>query len=191
MRTTDPRPLLDRATAQVAELIARVPAERMADPTPCTEFDVRALLGHLVAGVRAAAALGETGERTGLVPPADVPDDGWAKAYEEGRERLLAAWADDAKLEAPISVPWGEMPGRAYLFSGCVLESATHAWDLSIALGGPVALDEELAERALEWAHRFLPAERRGEGVPFEPVRPAPEGADAYGRLAAWLGRTV
>ncbi|WP_372408556.1 TIGR03086 family metal-binding protein [Streptomyces luteireticuli] len=189
--TTDPRPLLTRASGQLARLIAAVPAERLNGPTPCEEFDVRALLGHLVGGADAASAIGETGTRGVLTPASDIPDNGWTAAYDAARARLTAAWADDTKLDMPLTMPWGAMPGRAYLFSGCVLEMAAHAWDLSQALGSPFPLDQELAECALEWAHRALPAERRGEGVPFAPVRPAPEGADAYVRLAAWLGRAV
>ncbi|GHF12826.1 TIGR03086 family metal-binding protein [Streptomyces morookaense] len=189
--TTDPRPLLARATAQLAELVATVPAERLGDPTPCEEFDIRGLLAHLVGGLEAGALLGETGEPRRLAPVTDVPDDGWAAAYEAGRARLAAAWADDAKLDMAVAVPWGEMPGRAYLASGCVLETVAHTWDLSQALGHPLPLDQELGEYALEWARQKLTADRRGEGVPFGPVRPAPEDADAYGRLAAWLGRTV
>lgn len=189
--TTDPRPLLDRASGQLARLIAAVPAGRLDGPTPCEDFDVRALLGHLIGGADGASAIGETGRVDVLTPVLDVPDDGWSAAYATARDRLAAAWADDAKLDMPLTVPWGTMPGRAYLFSGCVLEMTAHAWDLSRALGSPLPLDPELAECALEWAHRALPAERRGEGTPFDPVRPAPEDADAYDRLAAWLGRAV
>ncbi|MFI1968941.1 TIGR03086 family protein [Streptomyces cinnamoneus] len=188
---SDPRPLYARAADQVAALVAAVPAGGLDAPTPCEGFDVRALLAHLVSGVRAGAALGETGRDTDLAPVTGVPDDGWAKAYDEARARLVAAWADDAKLDVPVVVPWGTMPGRAFLASGGVLETVAHTWDLSRALGDPLPLDQDLAEYALEWAHRALPAERRGEGVPFEPVRQAPEGADAYTRLAAWLGREV
>lgn len=190
--TTDPRPLFARATGQLAGLVAAVPVERLGDPTPCEEFDIRALLAHLVGGLNAGAVLGETGEPRRIAPAAaDVPDDDWAAAYEAGRARLAAAWADDAKLDMPVSVPWGEMPGRAYLSSGCVLETVAHTWDLSQALGHPLPLDQELGEYALQWARQALTADRRGEGVPFGPVQPAPEGADAYARLAAWLGRAV
>ncbi|MGK5729266.1 TIGR03086 family metal-binding protein [Streptomyces sp. URMC 124] len=188
---TDPRPLMDRAVAQVAALVAAVPAERLGDPTPCADFDVRALLGHLVAGVHDGAQLGEKGTVEWSKPPTDIADDGWGRAYDEGRARLAAAWADDAKLARPVSVEWGTFPGAVYLTSGMVLESVTHAWDLSHALGHPLPLDQELAELALGWAQQFLPADRRGPEVPFGPVRPAPEGADACARLAAWLGREV
>ncbi|MCA6094180.1 TIGR03086 family protein [Streptomyces sp. SCA3-4] len=193
MTTTafDPRPLLDRATAQMSALVAAVPAARLGDPTPCAEFDVRALLGHLVAGTRDGAVIGETGEVAWGEPPAGVPDDGWGPAYDEARARLAAAWADDAALERVLELPWGTFPGRVFMTSGMVLETVTHTWDLSQAVGHPLPLDQELAELALGWAREFLPAGRRGEGVPFGPVQPAPEGADAYARLAAWLGRTV
>ncbi|KNB49212.1 TIGR03086 family metal-binding protein [Streptomyces caatingaensis] len=190
--TTDPRPLLARAAQQLARLIAAVPAGRYDDPTPCEDFDVRALVGHLTGGAHAFAAIGETGRVAGrITPPEGVPDDGWAAAFDAARARLAAAWADDARLDMPVTVPWGALSGRDYLFSGCVMEMAAHAWDLSRALGDPFPLDEELGACALEWAQRIMPAERRGEGVPFGPVRPAPEGADVYGRLAAWLGREV
>ncbi|PSJ24771.1 TIGR03086 family protein [Streptosporangium nondiastaticum] len=188
---SDPRPLVERAVAQVAALIEAVPAERLGDPTPCADFDVRALLEHLVAGAHDAAQLGETGTVKRSAPPADVADDGWGRAYGAALARLTAAWADDEKLERPVTVEWGTFPGAVYLASGVVLESVTHAWDLSQALGHQLPLDQELAGLVLGPAQRFLPAERRGDEVPFGPVRPAPEGADAYTRLAAWLGREV
>ncbi|GHF50022.1 TIGR03086 family protein [Streptomyces mashuensis] len=189
--TADPRPLYRRAAAQVARLIAAATEGRLGDPTPCEEFDVRGLLAHLVAGARAGAALGERNRDVTLAPPAGVPDGAWAKEYEEAAAHLLAVWSDDALLERPVRVPWGEMPGGAYLASGCVLETVAHTWDLSRALGDPFPLDEELAEYALAWARRALAADRRGEGVPFGPVQPVAEDAGAYDRLAAWLGRPV
>ncbi len=66
----------------------------------------------------------------------------------------------------------------------------TRTWDLSESLGRPLVLDPELAEFALGIARRVLPDERRDdEELPFDSAVPAPEGADAYGRLAAYLGR--
>jgi uncharacterized protein (TIGR03086 family) len=187
---SDPRPFYDRAAAQLAALIAAVPAARLDDPTPCTEFDVRGLIAHIVGSTHGLAELGEKGvPGHGDPVVTGVPDDGWADAYDEARQRLIAAWADDAKLTTPVTVPWGEMPGAALLASGCVLETVVHTWDLSHAVGHPIALDQELAEYALGWARKAVAADRRGPEVPFGPVQPAPEGSDAYGLLAAWLGR--
>ncbi|MFI2027260.1 TIGR03086 family metal-binding protein [Streptomyces buecherae] len=195
----DPRPQYERAADQMAALIDAVSPDRWGAPTPCAEFDVRALLGHVVRGTHGAAELGATAARAGAAgapeglsggsdAAADVPDDGWAMAYARARAELAAAWADDAALAAPVRMPWGEVPGRGVL-AAHVLDVVAHAWDLARALGDRRPLDPELARVALAGARQMLPAERRGGPVPFGPVRPAPEGADAYEELAAWLGR--
>jgi len=186
---TDPRPVYARATAQAADLIRTVRPEQLTGPTPCPEYDVRALLSHIVDGTARAAVVGEGGD--GLAAPMsgdDVKDDGWPEAYDEVRARVLDAWASDERMAAPVPMPWGEVSGRDAL-SSYVIEIVAHTWDLSEGLGRPLELDPELAEFALATARAGLPDGPR-EGLPFDAARPAPEGADAYGRLAAWLGRT-
>ncbi|MES9525766.1 TIGR03086 family metal-binding protein [Streptomyces capoamus] len=187
---TDPRPLYTRATEQAASLIKTVRPEQLAAPTPCTEFDVRGLLSHVVGGTRRIAVVGEGGDGLAVEPVAEgVADDGWAAAYDEVRVRALKAWASDERMTSRVRVPWGEVPGHAAL-SGYVMEIVTHTWDLAEALGHPHELDAELAEFALANAQRVLPDSRpRDARTPFDDRREAPEGADAYGRLAAWLGR--
>jgi uncharacterized protein (TIGR03086 family) len=186
---TDPRPLYTRTTDQVAALIRTVRPEQLAGPTPCTEFDVRTLLSHLVGGTHRIATVGEGGDGMAVHPFVEgVDDNDWPTAYAEARTRVLNAWADDTRLDALVQVPWGEAPGRIAL-SGYVMEAVTHTWDLSEALAHPVQLDPELAEFALTIARRVLPDEQRDADTPFDTAVPAPEGADAYGQLAAWLGR--
>ncbi|WST81612.1 TIGR03086 family metal-binding protein [Streptomyces sp. NBC_01136] len=190
----DPRPLYTRAAEQIAALVRTVRPEQLAGPTPCAEFDVRTLLSHIAGGTRRIAVVGAGGDGMAVQPYLDgVPDDGWSAAYEEVRTEVRKAWADEARLDALVTVPWGEVPGRIAL-SGYVMEAVTHTWDLSEALGRPFALDPEPAEFALAIARRVLPEEQRedpedGEELPFGSVLPAPEGADVYGRLAAYLGR--
>ncbi|MFD5634741.1 TIGR03086 family metal-binding protein [Streptomyces sp. NPDC127077] len=190
MNAMDPRPLYARAAAQIASLIAAVRPEQLDGVTPCAEFDVRLLLSHLVGGTRRIAVIGAGGDGLAVRPFADgVPDDGWSAAYAEAREQVRVAWADDTRLDAAVRVPWGEVSGRIAL-AGYVMEAVTHTWDLSEALGRPLELDPELAEFALTIAARVLPDEGREDPeLPFGVVVPAPEGADAYGRLAAWMGR--
>ena len=48
---TDPRSYYDRALRWAQGLVAGVRTDQLDRPTPCSEFDVRALLGHLVATV--------------------------------------------------------------------------------------------------------------------------------------------
>ncbi|MFF5187093.1 TIGR03086 family metal-binding protein [Streptomyces sp. NPDC000345] len=189
MTITDPRPVYTRATEQAAALIRTVRPDQLAGPTPCTEFDVRTLLSHMVGGTRRIAIVGEGGD--GLAEPAfaeGVEDDGWAEAYDEVRARAVKAWESDARMAAPVRVPWGEVPGDAAL-SGYVMEIVTHTWDLNESLGRPLALDPALAEFALAAGHRNLPDPERDARTPFDSARPAPEEAGPYAELAAWLGR--
>jgi uncharacterized protein (TIGR03086 family) len=190
MNAIDPRPLYARAAEQIAALVETVRPERLAGPTPCAEYDVRTLLSHIVGGTRRIAVIGAGGDGLAVRPFAEgVPDDGWSAAYDEVRAQVRKAWADDARLDAPVRVPWGEAPGRNAL-AGYVMEAVTHTWDLSEALGRPLELDPELAEFALAMARRVLPDElREGDELPFDSAVPALEGADAYGLLAAYLGR--
>ena len=186
----DPRPVYARATEQAAALVKTVRTEQLSGPTPCTEFDVRTLLSHMVGGTLRIAVVGEGGDGMAVHPFAEgVPDDGWTAAYDEVRARVLKAWESDARMETPVRVPWGEVPGRAAL-SGYVMELVTHTWDLSESLGHPLELDQSVAEFALTTAQRVLPDPLRDDQTPFADAQPAPETADTYTRLATWLGRT-
>lgn len=185
---TDPRPLYTRATAQATELIRTVRPGQLADPTPCTEYDVRTLLSHIVGGTVRIAVVGEGGDGLAVRMFVDgVEDDGWPEAYDGIRTRVLAAWASDERMVTPVRVPWGEIPGREAL-SADVMEIVAHTWDLSEGIGRPLELAPELAEFSFAVAREALPDGPREER-PFEPAVPAPEGADGYERLAAWLGR--
>lgn len=185
MSSADPRLLQERAADVLAGVIAAVRPEQLAFPTPCDGMDVRALLAHVVGST---IGLAQVAEGPGAAAVGEVPDDGWPAAYQRARERFAAAWADEAKFAAPYAVPWGKVPGSGVV-AGAVMETAAHAWDLAQAVGVRTLPDQEVAGTALEWSRPMVGADRRGEDVPFAPVQAAPAGADAYGQLAAWLGR--
>ena len=186
---TDPREIHQRAMAQTESIVAAVRPAQLALPTPCAEYDVRALLSHIVGGLNRIAVVGEGGDGLAVPARADgVPDDGWLAAYQAARSRVTAAWADDAKLDALVEVPWGKVPGRIAVV-GYVQEILTHGWDLARATGQPTELDPELASWVLAVARRILPPEPRGGDIPFAPVvEPSPD-AGPYAQLAAYLGR--
>ena len=192
--TQDPRDRLARATARFGALVEHVAPEQLGLPTPCAEFDVRALLGHLVGVARRIAHVGGGGWFADAPADAhDVRDGSWTHAFAEARGRALAAWADDAKLTEEVAVPWGKVPGGSALESW-TMEFLAHTWDLARAVGLDSRLDEaepenaELGAFGLKQA-TMVPGEGRGGPVPFDEVREAPEGADAQTRMAAWLGR--
>ena len=141
----DPRPIHRRAMSQTESVVAAVHPGQLGQPTPCAEYDDRALLSHMVGGLNRVAIAGEGGDA--LARPAradDVPDDGWLAAYRAAAARAAAAWADDARLDAVVELPWGKIGGR-FAIAGYIQEILTHGWDLAKATGQPTELNPELA----------------------------------------------
>jgi uncharacterized protein (TIGR03086 family) len=187
---TDPRPLYLDALAWVRDLAAHVPADRLTDPTPCAEWDVRGMLGHLVATVDRARVVGEGGDPT--TEPrvvTGVADDAWPDALRAATDKMAAVWADDALLDTPVTVPWGRVPGRGAVW-GYLREALVHGWDLAVATDLPPEADPGTATALLAETRRIMPAEPRGGPIPFgPPVAPRP-GAGPTEQLANWCGHS-
>jgi uncharacterized protein (TIGR03086 family) len=184
----DPRPLYRDALAWVHDLAAAVPADRLTSPTPCPDFDVRALLGHLVATIGRARVIGEGGDPNTEPRVVDgVPDDGWTAALDAAAEKMWPVWADDSRLDAAVTVPWGTVPGRAAVW-GYLREALVHGWDLAVATGQDPEADPATADAALAVTRRVMPAEPRGGAIPFAPPVPPAPGAGPTERLANWCG---
>src|ERR1019366_1946038 len=97
---TDPREIHRRAMAQTESIVAAVQPGQLALPAPSAEYDVRALLSHIVGGLNRIAIVGEGGDALARpVRSDDIPNDGWLDAYRAATQRARAAWADDVKLD--------------------------------------------------------------------------------------------
>ena len=70
-QTTDPRELHQRAMTQTGSIVAAVEPGQLTLPTPCPEYDVRALLSHMVGGLNRIAVVGEGGDGIAVDPRAD------------------------------------------------------------------------------------------------------------------------
>ncbi len=186
----DPRPFHRRALVWAQGLLTDVGTDGggLDRPTPCAEYDVRALLGHLVATVDRIRILGEGGPLSEMPSViTGVPDDGWADAMAAAVEKMQAVWTDDALLDREVPAPWGTAPGRVAVWA-YTNETLVHGWDLAVATGQDAEADPDVAGAVLAVVERLVPAEHRGGQVPFAaPVPPAP-GAGPTERLANWSG---
>lgn len=190
MSMTDPRPDFRAAADWNAALIARVRPDQLDAPTPCEDWTVRDLLGHLVAVLGRVSAIGQGAEPFSVPSMLDGVGDGdWSDRYAEALASWDEVWSDDAVLARSVQAPFGTMPGAAVL-GGYISEYLVHGWDLARATGQSAEAPECLAESAYAAAVAKIPADRRGEGVPFNaPITPRPE-AGPTEQLANWLGRT-
>jgi uncharacterized protein (TIGR03086 family) len=180
--------LLEQALDQTATIIAAIPAAQSGLPTPCPDWDVRALVRHLIGQDMRNFLVSARGETADWQAPADELGEDWAAEFGDRAGRLLAVWRA-ADLGQPVAMPGGgEAPlgGRA---DQQIAELAMHGWDLVKATGQRADLDPAVAEHALDWSHRVLRPEFRGPDKAFGLEVPVPPDAPAYERLAGWFGR--
>jgi uncharacterized protein (TIGR03086 family) len=198
----DPRLTFAKAVALTTAVIDRVAPHQLANPTPCPEYDVEALLGHLVVVLRRVAALGRGADPFGAGVMAPV-DGECRRAWMDAAAEVEEAWADDAVLARTMRLPWAQSSGAAMLVS-YLNEVTVHTWDLATATGQRPAWDPQIVSLAFD-AIRFFPAEnraavfeemratmapeRRNFADPFADAVPVDDDAPLIDRLVAWNGR--
>jgi uncharacterized protein (TIGR03086 family) len=189
MTDTDRRAELARNFTHAVTIVAGVSSDQLGDPTPCPDYDVAALIDHLIAASWLGVALsrGESPASTEFphIELADAPDQ-----LRRAGQAAEAAWSDDARLAAPVTMPWGQIWTGAALVELHVTELAAHAWDLAASTGQLDRLDPGLAPSALDAAWAMLkPESRNSAGNPYGAEVEAPPDATDWERFAAFMGR--
>jgi len=176
---------LGAAFDHTATIVASVPEDRYTAPTPCPDFDVRALLNHMVAGniLFATAARGEPLDLS-LFEQDHIGDDA-AAAYRSSADVALEAWRRPGALDE--QTPFGGMPGHAVVRLH-LTEELVHGWDLASSTGLDTTFDPELAELALA-AMQQVPTEMLRSGVGFGDEVVVDPDTPVHLRLVAFLGR--
>lgn len=172
---TDTRPVvvLSRALDQAGDALASIHADDWERPTPCGDWSVRDLAAHLT-GTPGHFLQMARGEEVDWSAGPEGPEHGWVARFRADADDLIHHWH-------------GQPADRAAQADWQSAELGVHTWDLVTALGRPVELDDEVAERGLAFLEQSLTADNRGN-VFGEPVEVSPD-APAYDRLVAFAGR--
>jgi uncharacterized protein (TIGR03086 family) len=180
----DYRRVLDLLAVPVGAL---TPAD-LGRPTPCTEWDVATLLGHVLGAIRYYAELARHAEAPARPVLASVaPTDDLARLLATEADAALAAWAAPGALDRTVTMVLGPMRGAEALAIHAA-DLAVHAWDLAAARGDALTIPADLAAGALATWERVL-ATRDLRGIVFADPRPAPAEASPTARLVAFCGR--
>lgn len=191
MGNEDRRKDLLRSYVQAADVVEGIRQDQLGAPTPCPEYDVANLVDHIVGAGQSAAVMGRgetpAGGEFAHVELSDAPGE-----LRQAAKDAEAAWADDERLTATVTMPWGEVYTGYTVVNLYLAELAGHAWDIAASTGQLDRLDPELAAGALGGARSMLKPEYRdmmGKGNPFGAEIEAPPGASDWERFAAFMGR--
>src|SRR5215472_4376067 len=177
----------DSAIASTAVIVKTVRADQAGAPTPCTEWDVRDLLNHVIGTLWLSEALfaGHAPRHPmapGGLPGTDLAGEDPAAAYADASAAALTAAGTGDTLTRVHPTPLGDMPGPA-LAGFTTLDIAVHGWDLARATGQPADLDGRLAAHVLAFAEQALTPGTRAPRI--GPALPVPAGAPVTQRLVA------
>ncbi|HZX06437.1 TIGR03086 family metal-binding protein [Kribbella sp.] len=141
--------LHNRTVANFAELVAGVAADQWSAPTPCTDWDVRALVNHVVGEERWTPPLmeGRTIAEVGNALDGDLlEEDPAGAASAAAREAEAAATRPIGK----VHLSYGDEDPREYLRQ-LAADHLIHGWDLAVAIGVPARMDAELVAEVGAW----------------------------------------
>jgi uncharacterized protein (TIGR03086 family) len=176
---------LQQTIEAAKQMVGNISAADLAKPTPCTEWNVQALVEHMIdTNCRfSAAASGQEAPRASGSSAAEL-----IKAYSASGEAAVAAWQTPGVLDRTLKLPFGEAPGAVAM--GINLgDQLLHIVDLGRALGRSYSIDADLAEGMLTMMHQILRPEFRGPGKGFAEEVPCAADAPVQSRLLAFSGR--
>jgi uncharacterized protein (TIGR03086 family) len=182
--------LVAAAAKPTVAVVCAVTDDQFGAATPCAEFDVRTLIGHLLFWGPAL----EGAARKEFVPQTDPGTDPVYPAAEDLRSRLADqidgivsawsepdAWEGTTRMGSPMELP-------ASMIGGMVLgELVVHGWDLARATDQHPTWDDDVlnfVHRELEWT-----AEQGREMGVYGPRVAVPDDGSMLDRILGLTGR--
>ncbi|MCT9005950.1 TIGR03086 family metal-binding protein [Streptomyces rhizosphaerihabitans] len=181
-------PHMVECAAEAARVARGVTAERLSEPSHCTDWDIRTLVNHWVLytshGLEHRALRKQLPEE--LTARDFTAEPGWAAAYAEQLDRAVAAWDDPAVWDGEVDLGTAKMPA-ADIASMIVKELAVHGWDVAAATGQRFDVSDGTARFVLDVVDTHAELYRRYDGF-ADPVDVS-EDAPAFERALAHSGR--
>ena len=179
-------PDLRPAARRLSELVAAVPDDALARPTPCEHYRVGDLLDHIggLAVAFAAAARKTPLDGAPSVDAANLGDD-WRPRISRDLVTMAEAWQDPEAWEGMTAAGGVDLPGDV---AGVVAldELVLHGWDLAKATGQPVGYDGPELEAVYGMVQHFRAEDVEGL---FGPLVVVADDAPLLDRILGVAGR--
>jgi uncharacterized protein (TIGR03086 family) len=172
--------------------VRALPLDQWDRPTPCSEWNVRELVNHVVnedlwtAPLMHGSTIAEVGDRF----DGDLLGDDPIAAALTAADAAQGAVDEKLPEGGTVQLSFGETPAEEYAMQ-LTADHAIHAWDLAAATGGDRTLDAELVADVAAW---FAEREElyRGAGAIGARGRLSGDPQDdllaAFGRESDWAG---
>ena len=135
----NPIDLYSAAIKGTRQIIGGVQSSQLGDSTPCSEWNVQALMDHLIGGTGMI-----WGSLAGAAPETPQGNSPGA-AFDAGTAKVLDAAKAPGALEKTVPSPLGDMPG-GQLLGAFFMDTLIHGWDLATATGQSTEMPADLAE---------------------------------------------
>ncbi len=183
----DPKSLFKQALEQATATAKCVEARHFKNSTPCTDWDCRTLLNHMLYELSWVPDLleGKSVQAVGKKYDGDLLGKDHIKAWQAAADKATAA-VNKADLDQKVHLSYGDVAAEHYVneIGGDLL---IHSWDLDQSLNCSLVIEPELAQAIYD---NILPRQeefaRSGLfGKPFE----TPEDSRLQTKLLAIVGR--
>ncbi len=177
-----------RSLNEFADQVGQVGYDQWAAPTPCTGWDVRTLVNHVVGEERWTVPLfaGKTIAEVGHRLDGDLLGPDPAAAARDAAAQANLAVNDADALDRTVHLSFGDTPAREYLHQ-LLAEHLVHGWDLAVAVGAEPRLDADAVRECVRWFNERS-ASYRDSGL-IDPRVEVPAEASEADRMIAAFGR--
>ncbi len=144
--------LYHRAVELYADRVNAVKDDQWGDPTPCSAWTVRDLVGHVTAENRWTIPILEdaTIEEVGDRFDGDLlGDDPVGRALAAARA-AIPAMAERLRRGGTVHLSFGDTPVEEYAHQ-LAADHLVHCWDLAAATGGDTRLELDLVRAVADW----------------------------------------
>jgi uncharacterized protein (TIGR03086 family) len=161
-------------------------------PSPCTDWTVRDLAGHVIWGQRQMQAWATGTDYAdgrgapGAPRPGEMAGADPVATWRAARAESVPALTPEALRRTTSITGLGEVP-LAAIVTLLTTDTVVHTWDIGHALGLDVRLDPALVEVASEWGRSNMV---RRPGF-FGPELTPPADSDEQTRMLAFMGRAA
>ncbi|QNE18938.1 TIGR03086 family protein [Kribbella qitaiheensis] len=141
-----------RASEDFVRLVALVGPDQWGDPTPCSEWDVRELVNHVVGEELWTVPLlaGRTIEDIGDSLDGDLLGDDPASAASHAARAAQNSVTEPVLRGATVQLSYGEEQAAEYVYQ-LAADHLVHGWDLAVSIGAPAHLDPEVVDGIATW----------------------------------------